>query len=178
MNIFAHIERLDDFQFNVVKYYSVYLEVDGEVNDVNEFFDFLNRMEDIEEIEDDLSNLLVWIEEIGENFGADKNRFFRNESITADVQALPPPAKQMQVYEIPVENLRLYCLVLNRHVVFLFNGGIKTTHNAKNCPNVGTYIKRANKIACQIDVLLKENEITWNFDHTDIEFDEKLEFEL
>ena len=57
MNIFAHIERLDDFQFNVVKYYSVYLEVDGEVNDVNEFFDFLNRMEDIEEIEDDLSNL-------------------------------------------------------------------------------------------------------------------------
>ncbi len=78
-------------------------------------------MEEIEEVEEDFSNLLVWIEEIGENIGA-KKQLFRNESITADVHALPPPAKQMQVFEIPVENLCLYCLVLNKHVVFLFNG--------------------------------------------------------
>ena len=60
---------------------------------------FLNRMEEIEEVEEDFSNLLVWIEEIGENIGA-KKQLFRNESITADVHALPPPAKQMQVFEI------------------------------------------------------------------------------
>lgn len=173
MNIFVHIQRLEDFQFDIVKFFSVRIEE----NEVNEFYDFLNRMEDIEELEEDLLNLLVWIEEIGEYIGA-KKHLFRNESITADVQALPPPAKQMQVYEIPVENLRLYCLVLNEHVVFLFNGGIKTTGNAKDCPNVGPHIKQANRIAGKIDELLKENEITWNFDHTDIKFDENLEFEL
>jgi hypothetical protein len=177
VNIFVHIQRLEEFQFDIVKYFTVHLDEDGVVKDVNEFFDFLNRMEEIEEVEEDLSNLLVWIEEIGENIGA-KKHLFRNESITADLQALPPPAKQMEVYEIPVENLRLYCLVLNEHVVFLFNGGIKTTNNAKDCPNVGPHIKRANQIAGKIDEQLKQNEITWNFEHTDIEFDENLEFEL
>jgi hypothetical protein len=29
-----------------------------------------------------------------------------------------------------------------------------------------------------IDELLRENKITWNFDYTDIKFDENLEFEL
>ena len=133
MNIFANIVRLTDFQFKKVRYFSICFKG----NDVNEFFDFMNRMEDIDEVAEDLSNLLVWIEEIGENFGAIKDRFFRNESITADVQALPPSKKKMEVYEIPVEDLRLYCMVLNENVVFLFNGGIKTTDNAKECPNVG-----------------------------------------
>jgi hypothetical protein len=135
-------------------------------------------MDEIEEVQYDLLNLHEWLVEIGNNYGAIKNRFFRNESITADVQALPPPAKQMEVREIPVENLRLYCLVLNEHVVFLFNGGIETTNNAKDCPNVGPHIKRANRIANKIDELLKQNEIIWNFDHTDIKFDKNLEFEL
>ena len=35
----------------------------------------------------------------------------------------------MVVREIPVENLRPYCLVLNEHVVLLFNGGMKIGQN-------------------------------------------------
>ena len=174
MNIFAHIERLNDFQFRKVRYFSIHIEG----NEVNEFFDFLNRMEDFSEVSDDLSNLLVWIEEIGENYGAIKDRFFRNESITADVQALPPSKKQMQAYEILVKDLRLYCMVLNEHVVFLFNGGLKTTENAKDCPNVGPYIKQANQIVIKLDELLKNNDITWTKDHTDILFDKDIEIEL
>lgn len=174
MNIFVKIERLTSFQYRKVKYFSVRFEE----NEVNEFFDFLNRMEDIEEIADDLSNLLVWIEEIGENHGAIKKRFFRNESITADVQALPPPRKQMEAIEILVEDIRLYCMVANEHVVFLFNGGIKTTDDAKDCPNVGSYIKQANQLVRKIDELLKTKEISWNEYQTDIEFDEDLEFDL
>jgi len=135
-------------------------------------------MEDIEAVSEDLSNLLVWIEEIGENHGAIKDRFFRNESITTDVQALPPSKKQMEAYEILVEDLRLYCLVLNEHVVFLFNGGIKTTKNAKDCPNVGPYIKQANQIVVKLDKLLKSSEIRWNKGQTDILFDKDLEIEL
>lgn len=174
MNIFAHIERLKDFQFRKVRFFSVRIEG----TEVNEFFDFLNRMEDIEAVSEDLSNLLVWIEEIGENHGAIKDRFFRNESITTDVQALPPSKKQMEAYEILVEDLRLYCLVLNEHVVFLFNGGIKTTKNAKDCPNVGPYIKQANQIVVKLDKLLKSSEIRWNKGQTDILFDKDLEIEL
>lgn len=174
MNIFAQIVRLSDFQFQKVNYFSVHFEG----NEVNEFFDFLNRMEEIDEISDDLSNLLVWIEEIGERYGAIKNRYFRNESITADVQALPPSHKQMELHEIPVENLRLYCMVANEHVVFLFNGGIKTTDKAQDCPNVGRYIKQANQIVRKLDELIISKRIAWNEDQTDIEFDENLEIEL
>lgn len=174
VNIFVKLIRLTEFQFRKVKYFTVKFED----NDVNEFFDFLNRMEDVSEISEDLANLLVWIEEIGENYGAIKNRYFRNESIRADVQALPPPRKQMEAMEIQVENIRLYCLVVNEHVVFLFNGGIKTTNNAKDCPNVGKYIDQANRIVVGIDKLLKTREIEWNENRTDIEFDRDLEIEL
>lgn len=174
MNIFAKIVRLTDFQFTKVRYFSIGLK-EGEVN---EFFDFLNRMEDIAEVADDLSNMLVWIEEIGEKYGAIKDRFFRDESIFADVQALPPSKKQMEACEILVEDLRLYCMVLNENVVFLFNGGIKTTVNAKDCPNVGKYIYQANRLVKKIDECLRNKDITWNEDNTDIEFDEDLEIEL
>ena len=174
MNIFANIKRLNGFQYSKVRYFTVHFEG----KDVSEFIDFLNRMEEVEEVADDLSNLMVWIEEIGEKYGAIKNKFFRNESITADVQALPPPRKQMEVFEIPVENVRLYCMVANEHVVFLFNGGIKTTDNAKVCPNVGPYIKQANELVRKIDELLINKEISWNKDLTDIDFDENMEIEL
>jgi len=174
VNTFARIERLSDFQFKKVSFYSIRFEQ----SDVNEFFDFLNRMEEVEDVTDDLSNLLVWIEEIGEKYGAVKNRFFRNESITTDVQALPPSKKQMVAFELPVENLRLYCLVLNEYVVFLFNGGIKTTQEAKDCPNVGPYIKQANNIVVKIDEQIRLGNITWNYDHTDINFIKNLEIEL
>jgi hypothetical protein len=135
-------------------------------------------MEDIGTMDDDLSNLLVWIEEIGENFGANKKRFFRNESIFADVQALPPSRKQMEAAHIVVDNLRLYCVVVNEHVVFLFNGGIKTANNAKECPNVGPYIKQANELVRKIDELIIKKEISWNHNQTDIDFDENQEIEL
>ncbi len=174
MNIFAKLERLTDFQFKKVRYFSIRFKE----KEVCEFLDFLNRMEDIGEVAEDLSNLLVWIEEIGERYGAIKNRFFRNESIIADVQALPPSKKQMEVNEIPVEDLRVYCMVLNENVVFLFNGGIKTTDNAKECPKVGPYIKQANQIVRKIDECLKNKDISWNKDRSDIEFDEELEIEL
>jgi hypothetical protein len=174
VNTFAYIERLAEFQFQRVKYFSIRIEG----NEVNEFYDFLNRMEDIKEIEDDLNNLLVWIDEIGERYGAIKDRFFRNESIYADVSALPPPRKQMEFSEIFVKNLRLYCLVANENVVFLFNGGIKTTDKAQNCPNVSQYIKQANLIAKKIDELYNEGEIRWSANSEDILFDENLEFEL
>lgn len=175
MNTFAHLERLADFQCRKVKYFSVCFEE----AEVNEFFDFLNRMEEVEEMTVELSNLLVWLEEIGEHYGAQK-RFFRNEAWITDAQALPPPSKQMRLRELEVNDLRLYCLVLNENVVILFNGGIKTKTviKAQDCPNVGGYFKQANRLAAKIHQLMICGEVQWNRDHTDIIYDDNLEIEL
>lgn len=174
MNTFVHIVRLTDFQFKKINYYSVQFEE----REVCEFYDFLNRMEDIEAISEDLSNLLTWIEIIGDEYGAIKDKYFRNESIYADVSALPPGSNKLTSLNLPVKNLRLYCMVLNEHVVFLFNGGIKTVRNAKDCPNVGSYIKQANALAKSIDTLIATGSIYWNKKFTNIIFNPNIEIEL
>ena len=175
MNTFAHLERLAEFQCRKVKYFSVCFEE----AEVNEFFDFLNRMEEMEAMKDELSNLLVWLEKIGEHYGA-REQFFRNEACGADVKALPPPRRQMLLRELEVNDLRLYCLVLNENVVILFNGGIKskTVIKAQDCPNVGGYFKQANRLAAKIHQLMICGEVQWNRDHTDIIYNDNLEIEL
>lgn len=50
--------------------------------------------------------------------------------------------------------------------------------NAKDCMNVGPYIKQANELVRKIDELLINREISWNEDLTDIDFDENIEIEL
>jgi hypothetical protein len=176
VNNFVILEKLEDFTFKKVKYYSIRF-IDS---DVNEFLDFLNRMEDIPEIEDDLTNLLLWIEDIGNKLGAIKHKYFRHEGIYTDTSALPPAKRVMEMHNIIVNDLRLYCLVANEHVVFLLNGGVKSKNiiDAKDCPNVGKYIKHANQLTKFINELFSSNEITWNSDFTDIIFDETSEFEL
>jgi Sec7-like guanine-nucleotide exchange factor len=176
VNTFVAIEKLEEFTYKKVKFYSVRFTD----NDVNEFFDFLNRMEDIPDIADDLNNLLVWIETIGDKYGAIKDKYFRHEGIFSDTSALPPGNKVMQTHKITVNSIRLYCLVANEHVVFLFNGGIKSNHiiDAKDCPNVGKYIKQANYLTKLINELFYSDEIIWNSDTTDIIFDETSEYPL
>ena len=174
MNIFAKVIKLEDFTYSKVSFYSIVFE--GKTTEENEFYDFLTRMESIEEIENDLSNLLSWIDEIGENYGA-KKKYFRPEGIHADTSALPPPRFQMLSDELIVENLRLYCFVANEHIVFLFNGGIKTELKAQDCPNVGMYIKQANDLTRAIEHLFNK-EIFWNEDFTDLKFKADLEIEI
>ena len=126
MNIFAHIEKLEDFCFEEVNYYSIRLEG----SDMTEFEDFLNRMESEPAHEEDVINLFTWLELIGENEGA-KEKFFRHEGYISDAKALPPKSSLMEDNELPVNDIRLYCQRLNEHVVILFNGGIKTTPTAQ-----------------------------------------------
>lgn len=171
MNIFATIKVIDTFTFKKVKYYSVQFEE----KEVNEFLDFLNRMENIEEIKEDLNFLFIWLEEIGDNYGA-LPKFFRHEG---SAEALPPPAHQMKLTELEIkEQLRLYCLRANEHIVFLFNGGVKTENKAQDCPNVSVYFRQANQLAKAINQLFKDRCITWNHDQTDIVFDTDLKIEL
>lgn len=77
-------------------------------------------------------------------------------------------------------NLRLYCLRANESVVFLFNGDIKTTLKAQDCPNVKSHFKLANKLTALLNQAFVENQIEWNEDFTDIgvEDDFRLEWDL
>ena len=174
MNNFAVIEKLEQFVFDKVTYYSVRFQ--GKEN--NEFYDFLTRMDQDPEVEEDIGNLLVWIEEIGNKYGAIRERFFRHEAKGGELSALPPPRSQMEYHEIIVETLRLYCLVANEHVVFLFNGGVKTTAKPVDCPNVKKHFLKANDFARRIDECFRSGDISWNEDHTDIIIDPDLEIEI
>lgn len=176
MNTFVKIIKLSEFSYSKVKYYSVILYEKECIDENTEFYNFLERMENEEKYENDLINLLLWLELIGTDYGA-QQKFFRPEGINSDTSALPPPAYLQRVHEIEVNNLRLYCLRANENVVFLFNGGIKTTSKAQDCPNVGHYIKMANIITKKINSLFN-SDIKWNSDSTDISFDPKQEFEL
>ncbi len=169
VNNFVSIEKLEDFSFSKVKYYSVKIQD----NDENEFYNFIRRMNEKNEIQDDFEKLFVWLEEIGDREGA-KERFFRHEGAA---NALPPEAYLMKAHRIKLDGgLRLYCFRLDEKVVFLFNGDIKTAQKAQDCPNVGKYFKQANRFAIAIDKLIKENEIVWTSDSSNIIFDSDLTF--
>lgn len=154
MNNFATIELLDEFIFDRVTYYSIKLED----KDVNEFEDFILNHQDNEDISEEFDDIINWLEVIGEDFGAQRN-LFRNEQ---KAEALPPSARYLKL--IYNENLRLYCLLLTPNIVVLFNGGIKTTRTAQDCPNVGPHFKLANLFASKIERLIITRELTYSSD--------------
>lgn len=73
--------------------------------------------------------------------------FFRAERRAS---ALPPPLNKNKVSNIlvaPNSKLRLYCYILNDHIIILCGGGIKSEQQAENCPNVQAHFFLANRIA-------------------------------
>jgi hypothetical protein len=69
-------------------------------------------------------------------------------------------------------------LVVSKHVVFLFDGDLKTRQRAQDCPNVGPYFRQANKISKAINRCFVDKELRWNEFDDDIEFDDSLEIFL
>ena len=170
MNKFAIIKHIASY--DKVEYYSVCLEEDKDTS----LFELFIQKHTIEN-KSKLDHILQWIKVIGEKYGA-KDFFFRNEAETADTTALPPKGthreptyvefnEETETYENTQNNLRLYCFRANEHVVFLFNGDIKTTQKAQNCKNVKKHFKMANILTSVIDKSFGEG-ISWNEDTTDI----------
>lgn len=158
------------FNFEHVTYYSVVLGED--FNGISIYEDFVNRFT-IEEKEK-LQHIIVWLTRIGQIHGARPN-LFRSETLAS---ALPPVGIDFEpTYQEGDENvanpLRLYCHVLNRHVVILFSGDIKTAKVAQDCPNVKKHFILANKLAKAIDDCIKNKEIEWDDDYRDILFDDE-----
>lgn len=176
MNNFVKIIRLSELRFKRVKYYSVLINSNLESD--CEFFKFLEKFENEKSISDDLVLLLEWIEQIGNYYGA-QSKFFRNEACISDTSALPPPAAVMRTSDIVVKGkLRLYCFRVSECVVFLYNGGVKTTQRAQECPNVKEHFKLANLISGSIQTALVEKRMKWNKNYTDIVYSPDLIIEL
>jgi tRNA-dihydrouridine synthase len=176
VNTFAKIKHINSFA--KVEYYSVCLEEDGEISLYEKFINkhtIQNKTE--------LNHIQSWIKWIGIQYSA-KSDYFRNEAETADASALPPenPNWDPTFIEWHKETktgktnmLRLYTFRANDHVVFLFNGDIKTADTAQNCPNVRSHFRLANTLSEVLNNCFKEGNINWNAQQTDIEFEEDLE---
>ena len=139
MNTFVTIKHINDFR--KVCYYSICLE--GEEESLFEKFLKKHSQADApESIQRALTQIITWIQRIGNEIGA-QPRYFRNEGTISDAKALPPPARFL---ESETGTLRLYCMACNESVVFLYSGGEKTTDRAQDCPNVMGHIRLANKL--------------------------------
>lgn len=139
MQTYAKIEEF--YTYKKVTYYSIRIEED-ELNETDKFYErFMND----KEWEEEFSDLLTWIEYIGEIEGASKNLFRAEQG----AQALPPPTFEMnkrgKLYEIGY-NLRLYCLVINEQIVILLNGGIKESQTAQDSPDLVAKFRLATNL--------------------------------
>lgn len=174
MSSFARIIPI--VKYNKVSYYSVC------VNECEKsLFDNFVKLH-TKDNKEKLNHILEWLKQIGNKNGAQQH-LFRSEAEFADASALPPIGMDREpTYresgEVKANNLRLYCLRANQHVVFLFDGDIKTEKLAQNCPNVKDYFKKANQLTKAIDNAFRSKDIVWNDDCTEIdcEDDFKLQF--
>ena len=148
MPTFVQIERLENFVFQEVEYFSVR----DENLELCEFERFLVKHMELPEIETEFGDLLAWLERLGMD-GAEQ-RFFRHEQ---RAQALPPPLEYLGIdYE---KHLRLYCLRLSDRAVFLFSGGIKSAARAQDCPNVAPHFYNAQQYCKKIKEMLDHKEL-------------------
>ncbi len=163
MNTFVSLLELDELSGRKTRFYTVQFEQKFHP----EFEDFLLRHEGREELEE----LVAWLDEIAKNRGA-LSWLFRHED---KAHALPP---KQRLGHLAINNLRLYCLRLNDHIVVLFNGGVKTAATAQNCPNVKPYFVQANRLAGGIDENLQSGELRITDNGTRLTYPQNFELVL
>jgi len=174
VNTFAHIKPL--FKLKKVAYYSVVIE--GETHSLYEQFVKKHTVENRKK----LNHIQTWLKIVGNKYGAQKH-LFRNEAKGADTSALPPTGKHRKPTYVEHgknkgNNLRLYTLRANENVVFLFNGNIKTTDKAQDCPNVKTHFILANQLTKAIDQAFRNKDIKWSEDFTTIRYDKNFKLDI
>jgi hypothetical protein len=160
-------------QYDKVSYYSV--TINSETASLFEQFIATHTTNNKEK----LNHILAWLQEIGITYGA-QTYLFRPEAYLSDTSALPPTGKYKEpTYiengETESNSLRLYCFRLNENVVILYSGDLKTADKAQDCINVRAHFLLANKLTRALENSIKENEVYWNEDCTDIIFDSDLE---
>jgi hypothetical protein len=176
MNGIVRLKHIKDYQ--KVCYYSVVLDQDDKPIETAQslFEEFVNTQtkENLEK----LNHILLWLSEIGDNYGA-LEHLFRPEQYQGEAVGLPPEGKNRKPVftaneETTPNNLRLYCHRLNPNVVILFCGALKTANTPQECNNVKRHFILANQLTTIIDQAFQEKEIIWINEDTDINCDDNL----
>lgn len=149
---FVTIEEF--YTYEKVGFYSIRIE-DNELMETEKFY---QRFMNDEKYKEEFSDLIAWIEHIGEIEGA-APELFRDEE---DAQALPPEFRQIERRAMLKQigySLRLYCLRLSDRVVILLNGGIKESQKVQDSPDLIGKFRMANKISRKITEQLIRREL-------------------
>jgi hypothetical protein len=181
MNTFARLLSVESLSGPKVRYYTLALQDSDDSWARPESESFFLRHESIDRLADMLDEIFTWLEEMANVTGA-RPEFFRNERYA---HALPPEqqqrarfGKRLEVAYKEQNNLRLYVIRLNSHVVILLNGGEKTARNPEDCPSVRAHFLKAQRIAKAIDEALDTGDIRYNKGQTDIVFDQDFELTI
>ena len=120
-----------------------YFTIKGENSQFSETDDFLLRMKKETEFADQLEQLALWLQNIGNHKEGAHFDLFRPER---NCLALPPKRRYLE----DQIDLRLYCHWVSDKVIILYNGGIKTTPLAQDCPNVSRHFYNAQSWTRQL----------------------------
>lgn len=138
-------------RFRKVQYYTVEIERDGE-REEDEFKKFML----VHGQTNDGQKLLALMKKLGDEVGA-KEFYFRFEEEAVALPSKPRVLERNSLRPLITDDqLRLYCLRISDSIVILFNGGVKTTHKAQDCPNVRQHFKKANKLASIINKAIQD----------------------
>jgi hypothetical protein len=177
VNNFVKLCPLPQLSGPMTCYYSIQFE--GKATD--ETMDFFLRHETQPAFQEELDEILAWIDGIAHETGA-LEYLFRAERKAG---ALPPEnyvrkrnRSKFQIQYQELNQLRLYLIRFNECVVVLLNGGFKTTRNPEECPNVRQYFRQAQHIADALDDALDNGDIRYNEDKTDIIIHHDFEIQL
>jgi len=169
---YARIIEIKGLQLAKVNYYTVW--IDG--NDNPEFRDFAERMNLNPKNKIEFQELIVFIKQVGNQYGA-LQRYFHHEA-AADALSLPYP--YLEHIDIEPENnnfgLRLYCLRFSESIVILFNGDRKTAFKAQDCPHCAKYFKLAQRLSKAINSVIRDGSLIYTDHFLLIDEDCELEF--
>jgi len=126
-------------RFRTVTYYTL----KGDDAALSETDEFLARIKQVPKYDNQRNQLVKSIEYLGNHKEGAVFELFRHERICV---ALPPKAKYLDT-DI---DLRLYCHWVSNRNIILYNGGIKTTHRAQDCPNVSHHFYNAQSRTKQL----------------------------
>lgn len=156
----SKIKIVKHVNLSKVNYYSLKFEDES----ICEKEKFDNKFKD-SEFKEGYQTLQYWLAVIGERRGA-RIDLFRKESRTNEnrhknAKALPPDSDIL--HSEGIENskyvglkskfnseLRLYCIWMSPSVVILYNGGLKTAQDVRNCINCYPFFKNTNNVCSQL----------------------------
>ncbi|OUJ69937.1 hypothetical protein [Hymenobacter crusticola] len=151
-----HLEQFGHYE-NGLRLYTLRKE-DAELSEAADFFERMEaRAATDEVVAGQLDRFLAALEQIDERgYSLFKTDLLRQE---ARAQALPPTSRYMREIGVDQTSLRLYCYAAGNRTLVLFNGDVKTTDQAQNCPNVARHFQFAQQAALALDQCRRDWEV-------------------